>query len=88
MTLEEKQKEIDLRWADLDNAVKMRDFGLMMRRYWVLYYTLWPERRKNKAKTPEKTIDDAGQMLTPDEARRKMDEIGELFRVKPPEKAE
>lgn len=77
---EKKDKEIALLWLDLENRVKMHDFGLMMKTYWELFYTLWPEKRKNKKKTPEETVKEAKELLSPDEIRVKLDNIADQMR--------
>jgi len=74
--------KIELCWLDLENAVKARDFKIMMRRYWVLFYTLWPEKRKNKAKPVEETINAVNELLDPAGVAKRCDEIGDLLKVK------
>lgn len=83
-----KEKELELLWLDLENRVKSHDFGLMMKTYWALFYTIWPEKRKNTKKTASEVVKDAKEMLSPDEINAKLNDIGKQFHIDPSEKTE
>jgi hypothetical protein len=70
----DKQEEY---WKAIEYAVLNRDFKLLMRKYWGLYYTINPYKHK-KAK---ERVEQAERLLTPEEISEKSHQLAQLFKV-------
>jgi len=76
--MENKEQELEVRWQELENVVKTRNFELINKRYWALWTVLYPEKAKLKRLKEKLRYESSGRVLTQEEIDKRRDEINKV----------